>query len=397
MSKKYLTLDEILGAAKAETTNETTEEKLPTLKPEKIDEAVYFDWDGTEEEVSEEETRHRLATLDRYLNGIRNVMLGRRYCFLPDVEDEDRRLDEDKIRTFIREMIECHPEFDTLSADDRSFFECFLYCAITGPSVVHTEYSTLCGETQVALSRFLLEFIRLADDELFHSDDAISYAAHEECVRTFPEGSTGFTYYMNEACARISGGSEWDIYSPEELDEVIETYAEIRGEDPEEIRLSVENAWEEPSEETPDAAKDCVEAVSENETTDIPEHAAWQETAEDTVGAYTLADDTIDLPEPPAEYLQSIRRQQEDAHRECEDAWKQLIGHLPKDHCLTETYRELRRRAFSRDNSNLREEVTRMVDTYTDRHRISFLYHTGKFRLMEQMISVPYSTIHKWA
>ena len=418
MTKKYFTMDEILGANKVSEASEATEQLTPEVEEElrtyanimngtASDTAAYADWDGTEEPVSEEEARHRLATLDRYMRGIRNIMMGRRYNFLQDVEDRDRQLDEEKVRAFIREMIECHPDKETMSDDDRRFFECFLYCAIAGPSVVNSMYSPLCGETQVAPARFLQDFLSLAEDRLFQSDNAVSFAAREECERAFPESFTGFTYFMNEMYARLTGKTEWDIYSPKELDEVIEIYAEIHGEDPDEIRRSMAEDDEAEAIEDDEVAEAEPEVVGEaeaaaetdeHETTTPAAEPSEPQPAEDeaTIGSYEIADDSIVLPEPPAEYMQGILQRQEELGRECADSWKRLLEHLPEKNCLTEIYPELRRRAFSRDNTNLIDEVTRMVDTYINRHRLSFLYHTGKFNTIEQMLSKPYNFLYRW-
>ena len=108
--------------------------------------------------------KRRIRSIECKLNDILRGVKGEKESFLPFVEDENGQLSNPKIRDFILELIDSHPDAKELSKEKRKLLELFFYCVILGPSGIKSEVSMEILAPNYICTEAFEEFIHAADD-----------------------------------------------------------------------------------------------------------------------------------------------------------------------------------------------------------------------------------------
>ena len=346
----------------------------------------------------------RIRSMESKLNDILRGVKGEKESFLPFVEDENGRLSNPKIKDFIAELIDSHPDAKELSREKRKLLELFFYCVILGPSGIKSEVSMEILAPNYICTEAFEEFIHAADDPVFQEKDRMKLVRDEESDRAYIEYGFGFSFFLN---LWLEADAERSFYTPEELKEAAEVYADIRMEDPEEVlkawtgataadtrnepetvtatEISVSPAAEESVStsvkkkeilvETDGPLKGMTITVDGEELIDLSEEDPYVD-CEVPIGYEMSDDDPIECPQPDWEAMQYM---EEECWRRCSASLEIFEHHLPEQEALQESYLELRNMLYTVDYSDMADFTRVCVENFLLHHQISPICYKSKF------------------
>ena len=364
----------------------------------------------------------RIRSIESKLNDILRGVKGEKESFLPFVEDENRRLSNPKIKDFIAELIDSHPDAKELSKEKRKLLELFFYCVILGPSGIKSEVSMEILAPNYICTEAFEEFIHAADDPVFQEKDRMKLVRDEESDRAYIEYGFGFSFFLN---LWLEADAERSFYTPEELKEAAEVYADIRMEDPEEVLKAWTGTME--SDAGNEAESTAAEPQNEPETLNATETSVSSATEESTstavrkkevvmeadgplkgmtitvyeeepadygsedpyedcevpIGYEVNDDDPIECPQPDWEAMQYV---EEECFRRCSASLEVFEHHLPEQEVLQESYLELRKMLYTVDYSDIAEFTRVCVENFILHHQISPICYKSKFEKINDLI-----------
>ena len=351
--RSFVQIEELIKKDRSQIVNDTA--KLYNHTNEGNEQVPYEEEDMSDDiRVDEWTINYRKRNLDMELNRIRDMALGRYESFLPLVEDKKGRLSDRKIKSFIKDLIDSHPDSSSISKDKRKLLELLMYCVITGPSGISSRVQPIYFTTEYGIPCAFMEFIKAAGDHVFQEDDRLKLVRDEEYSRAYPEDGAGFSFFQN---LMLSLDEDRSFYTDEELKEAAETLAELIGDNPDNILKT----WKEDAKDKKEPA-----AVSIPEKEDLHDDAEYV------------------LPEPDWDVLNNERNWYEQRQSETYTAYQ---DHLPANCHLNESYIELRKMLYSADRSDIAQMVEEMVDAYLISHDISPLCYKKGYGLVSNKIT----------
>ncbi len=361
------------------------------------------------DEVTKDPSRlaYRRKCLKSRLTDIQDAYMGRGKKFTGFVEDENGRLDEKKIVSFIEEMISKSSAADSLSQEKRQIIEDLLYCAITGPSAMRSSFYIQCRDFCFEKSLTFKDIMDAARDSIFTAKDNLSYMRDEVFEMCYPEYAWGLFNFMlhNYTCEDIVS----DIYTDEEYRAAAYEYADVTGialdEVLEDWGLKPEISVDDTSVAgTPEDTEVCAGESGDQDDTEKPRKT----------GRISYADpdeDLCDPDEPESPYLWEEEyyydpEAEEEARRFAEQEEEYYIGictestkdweaHLPNDNHMKERYIRLRKAVFTVDTSDIEAIVQDMVDSFLLSHGISPICTDRGFGLMDHELERCVNTINR--
>ena len=353
----------------------------------------------------------RIRSIESKLNDILRGVKGEKESFLPFVEDENGRLSNQKIRDFIAELIDSNPDAKELSKEKRKLLELFFYCVILGPSGIKSEVSMEILAPNYICTEIFEEFIHAADDPVFQEKDRMKLVRDEESDRAYIEYGFGFSFFLN---LWLEADAERSFYTPEELKEAAEVYADIRMEDPVEVLNSwmgttaaepqnepetvpaTETSASSAAEESPSTAvrkkevvmeadgplKGMTITVYEEEPADYGGENPYED-CETPIGYEMSDDEPIECPQPDWEAMQYV---EEECWRRCSASLEVFEHHLPEQETLQESYLELRKMLYTVDYSDIADFTRVCVENFLLHHQISPICYKSKFEKINDLI-----------
>ena len=349
------------------------------------------------DEVTKDPSRleYRRKCLKSKLMDIQDTYMGRNRKFTGFVEDENGRLDEEKIASFIEEMISKSSSADSLSQEKRQIIEDLLYCAITGPSAMKSGFYIQCWHFCFEKSQTFKDIMDAARDSIFTAKDSISYMRDEVYAMCYPEYSWGLFNFMlhNYTCEDILR----DIYTDEEYRAAAYEYADVTGIELEEVLkdwgLKPEISGDDSSvEETPDSTEVCASESEKQDEAEKPRKTgriSYAEPDEDfcdpdeSESPYAWEEEYYYDPEAEEEARKFAEQEEEYYIGICSKSTKAWEAHLPNDNHMKERYIRLRKAVFTVDTSDIEAIVQDMVDSFLLSHGISPICTDRGFGVMD--------------
>ncbi len=388
--------------------NEILGDNTPEGNNEKVENEEILIENGSERNINDDITsdpsrlEYRRGRLKLGLARIRDEYMGYGNRIAGYVEDENGRLDEDKMFSFINELIGGSPMSENLSAEERQLIEDFLYCAIAGPSV-RSEGDYVCHDICYEITGTFSEIMDAARDPIFSAKSRRSYLGDEVYTMCYPEYAGKlfeFLYLITDT---------YDIYSAEEYrdaaydfaditgadrDEVLEEwgrrYADAKGIDPDAfLKEWIPEAEDEGEEDEPgEAVSDEAALIEEKSRISVCE----AEPAQDEVSDSDDIND-VDYEEDYSEYASDVdyweqsEREWEFHAKICQESNKKWEEHLPENDQLKERYLRFRKNVFSEDVKvlvkDMEKTVADMIDNFIMKRGLSPICSDKGFGLVD--------------
>ncbi len=355
------------------------------------------------------DVEERRKTILRNLHAMRRIFMGRDRSFRPFVVGKDGKLSDKKVAFFIKELILCYPESDSLSENKKKLLERFFYCVIVGPSVVYSKVHPRILMTEYAIPETFNEFIKAAKDPLFTYRNRLKAVREEERDRLYPEYADGFSFLMNQVYETLSEKSSRDLYTDEELFVAADEYADVLGLDTEEV-VKAFHSKEEKTEGTDKPTETLSEESEreENESADpvilpcgirlnpdstVSLDAYLEEEQEEYPDEEKWEEECITLPEPNWDVLE----EEENWYIECcFHAWEKYSAGLPKKNRFVQYYEELRLLLREVEPFDLQSLTEEMIDRYLVKKKLSPLWDDDEYAIISELMEKFIEVMEQW-